>query len=137
MGNQIGRDYQGRIHVPLPQQVHGGELAGIVARIAPGEVQAEGKAIEIGGDLVEAGDIAVSSQCADHELGVAVQLLHQVERCFRIAVLSIRGGDSQSHVDHAEIALLHQLKHLFHLGDGDACDRFYGWVRALAVQQCQ
>ena len=71
------------------QQVYCRVLTRVVARISAREIQAERKAIEIGGDLVEACHIAVAAQSADHELGVSIQLFDQIECSFCIAVLAI------------------------------------------------
>ena len=118
----------------LPQNIHCRILAGIVAGISASEIQAEGKAVQVRCNLVEACHVAVASERSDHELGVAVQLLDQVKSEFCIAVLAIGGGDSETHINGPELAALHHGKHLLHLGDGDAGDIFYGRVRPLAVQ---
>src|SRR5674476_1398105 len=81
--------------------------------------------------------MAVPSERADHELGIAVELLYQVEGKFCIAVLAIGGSDSQAHIGIPEPAALQHGKHLFHLGDGDARDLLYRSVRPLAVQETE
>jgi len=89
VGYQICGDDEGRVHISIPQQIHRRVLAGIVPRVSPGEVQSEGKAIEVGCNLIEAGHIAVPPQSPDDELGESVQLLDQVECRLSIAVLAV------------------------------------------------
>ena len=89
MGDQIGAYDEGRVHVFVPQQIHRRVLAWIIPWISPGEVQPEGKAVEVGSDLIEAGHIAVPPQGPDDELGVSVQLLDQVECRLSIAMLAV------------------------------------------------
>ena len=68
VADKVGTHNQGCVNVFFPEEVYGCEFSGVVAGVAPHEVKPEGVAVEVGGDLVEACDVAVTPERAQGEL---------------------------------------------------------------------